>query len=413
MYCKKNWFCLIVLIGFLTVSSLQNAFAADKVEKIFTKKFFVGGDQSRSYFLLGSTERTRTPRKGYRLLIVLPGNDAPDLNSFVKKVYETALSNRYLLAQFVPFEKSPDGQIQWPTKSTVEFVNSVIKDIKLKHQIHDNNIFTFAWDSAGPAAYAVSAQKERVVTASYIAMAPFEPNIINKNISRQAYVIDHSPDDKVYPFSTVQKARTVLRQNGGVVKTTEYKGGHIWPSNKYERIAAGIKWLQTNHAIPSTRLSGNMRKELSQLMQKNDPALEVVPGIGVGPIRLGMSKKEVIKLLGTPDKIEGRGMGLSYQRSKGLSIIAPDQTGVEVIDCWSKFYGFMYLKQGTIDHFIGQTKDGIKMGVSVEKIISIYGEPDRKMGNGPYITMCYEKLRTRFMLRHNTLININIRAAVP
>ena len=58
--------------------------------------------------------------------------------------------------------------------------------------------------------------------------------------------------------------------------------------------------------------------------EKNLLAPEVIPGVGLGPVKFGMSKEEVIKLLGKPDIME--------EKNGCISIDYPSR-GYGLCDC--------------------------------------------------------------------------------
>jgi predicted esterase len=187
-----------------------------------------GGDENKRYFLIGGGERTRAPNEGFRLLIVLPGGDGgPDFNPFVRRIYKHALSEDYLVAQLVAPQWSPvqTKQLVWPTKtnpwvemkfSTEEFVAAVVKEIMSKVQINKQRIFTLAWSSGGPAAYAISLHQNTPVTGSFVAMSVFKPDQLPplESAKGHAYYILHSPEDSI-PMRMPEQAREELRCYGG------------------------------------------------------------------------------------------------------------------------------------------------------------------------------------------------------
>jgi len=130
-------------------------------------------------------------------------------------------------------------------------------------------------------------------------------------------------------------------------------------------------------------------------------------GVGVGQIKFGMSKEEVIEHLGEPDKTEGRGQGLNYTTSKGISLFVSPRRGVQTIDCWSDQYPSPFAK---ISNFTGRTKEGITMGASREQITDAYGQPDDVTTQGPMTTLHYNKLQSNFMLMQNRLVNLKMNA---
>jgi len=138
-----------------------------------------------------------------------------------------------------------------------------------------------------------------------------------------------------------------------------------------------------------------------------DDQLQPIPGVGLGPIKFGMSKEEVIAVLGQPDRAEAAGMALYYLKSKGLQVLIDPQRGVRAIDCWSKDYP---QAPPEINTFTGKTKEGIGMGATREEIIAAYGEPDRTDTRAPFETLRYGKMRTNFVLAENSLVNLKLLA---
>src|SRR5687767_8499213 len=76
-----------------------------------------GGDSKKQYYLIGQT--TVVPESGFRLLLVLPGGDgSAAFHPFVKRIHQSALGEKFLLAQLVAPQWSLDSQrIVWPTKT--------------------------------------------------------------------------------------------------------------------------------------------------------------------------------------------------------------------------------------------------------------------------------------------------------
>lgn len=139
-----------------------------------------------------------------------------------------------------------------------------------------------------------------------------------------------------------------------------------------------------------------------------DDRLLVVPLVGLGPVRFGMSKDQVIQHLGEPDRMEAGGMMIQYVKSKGISLMLDPTRGVRSIDCWSTDHP--HAMPG-MTSFAGKTKEGIAMGASREQIVTAYGEPDRTVPRGDIEVLFYDKLQTQFMLIQNGLINMRIRAS--
>jgi predicted esterase len=229
------------------------------VKDIPSEELQAAGDANKRYFLIGPRKDAKSPAEGYGLVIILPGGDgSADFHPFVKRIYKYALSDRYLAAQPIAIQWTPDQDIVWPTKTnpvarmkftTEEFVEAVIQDVAKKHRLDRQRIFTLAWSSSGPAAYATSLQNKRSVTGSFIAMSVFKPETLPalKVAAGHAYYLYHSPDDKLCRYEMAEQARKSLAENGARVRLGTYEGGHGWRGNVYKDIRRGVTWLEENH----------------------------------------------------------------------------------------------------------------------------------------------------------------------
>jgi hypothetical protein len=133
---------------------------------------------------------------------------------------------------------------------------------------------------------------------------------------------------------------------------------------------------------------------------------EIIPLVGVGPIKFGMSKEQVIAVLGDPDVDEG-GIALFYPKSNGLSFMLDLTKGVREISCWSKNHPMPFPDGMTT--YPGKTKEGIAMDATREEIIAAYGEPDRAMPRGPTETLDYNELKAQFLIVDNKLVSLRLR----
>lgn len=125
--------------------------------------------------------------------------------------------------------------------------------------------------------------------------------------------------------------------------------------------------------------------------------LVVSPTSGIGPVQFGMSREEVIRLLGKPDGIDtfeaavavptpspvspapGKKFtseGLEYN-SRGFAVRtgilagSPPSVGVVDIDCFNQ------VRSGPIvREFAGRTPEGIRLGASWDDVLRAYGKPD-------------------------------------
>jgi len=349
-----------------------------------------GADKDKRYFLIVAGDRLQVPPGGFGLVVVLPGGDGgPDFLPFVKRIYKHALPKGYLVAQLVAVKWTPEQPIVWPTEgvkvakqrfSTEQFVDAVVKDVAGKFPLSDR-IFSLAWSSGGPAAYAASLHETKPVTGSFIAMSVFKPKQLPPlaQAKAHAYFLYHSPQDRVCPFGMAKAADQALTAQGAKVKLLEYAGGHGWRGAVYPRIREGVQWLEKNRA------------------------LYLRPGVGLGPVRFGMSGEEVIARFGKPEQLEAK-VGLGYQPSRGFAVLVSGRRGVVSISCFSSWYA----KVGfPVAGFAGVTTEGIAMGASREEIIKAYGKPSSET-KGPQTTLAYARLGITFGLRDDQVITISI-----
>jgi predicted esterase len=244
---------LVVLVG-------GRLAANDDVADIPSEDLRAGKDENKRYFLIGPHEGAAKPKKGFGLVVVLSGGDgSADFHPFVKRIYNYAVPEGYLLAQPVAVKWADKQEIVWPTGknriegmkfSTEEFVEAVIKDVDSKHKVAPQRVFTLSWSSSGPAAYAVSLTSKKV-TGSFIAMSVYKPDLLPALEAGKghAYFLYHSPDDRVCPFRMAEQAAKELKAKGATVKLTTYEGGHGWRGGLYDEIKEGVEWLEKNRAV--------------------------------------------------------------------------------------------------------------------------------------------------------------------
>ncbi len=215
----------------------------------------VDGNDKMRYFLIGAGEGAKPPEGGYKLVVVMPGGDGgEDFHPFVRRLYKHAMSNEFLVAQPVAFQWLPSQTTVWPTRvnatagqkfTTEEFVEAVIEDVKRCHSVDQRYVFTLSWSSSGPAAYAISLQEETAVKGSYVAMSVFRREWLPPldAAKDRLYLLDHSPEDTLCPFSHAKQAEQDLTKAGATVRLSTYPGGHGWRGDVYARVRNGIAWL--------------------------------------------------------------------------------------------------------------------------------------------------------------------------
>lgn len=224
----------------------------------------IDDDEKMRYFEIGIEEGEKPPKKGYRLLLVLPGGKGDEgFLNFVRLIAKNSLGDDYLVAQLVrPFWNERQARTNvWPTKknpatgmkfSVEEFIGAVIEDVEERHPIDKRYIFTLSWSSGGPAAYAYSVTKGARVTGSFISQSAFLPQFMPslKGAKGHAYYLYQSPEDEKTTFDQAERAKEKLEKAKAVVKLVSYEGGHGWHGNVYGDIRTGIEWLENKHAKP-------------------------------------------------------------------------------------------------------------------------------------------------------------------
>jgi outer membrane lipoprotein-sorting protein len=145
-----------------------------------------------------------------------------------------------------------------------------------------------------------------------------------------------------------------------------------------------------------------------------DPDLSapvITPGVGIGPARFGMSKEEVIKVLGEPDSIpaEGKGMILSYLQSRGYQLHVTPQRGLVMIICVTQKTFFVKVRD-----FSGKTKEGIGMGATEKEVEQAYGKPDsRRTWATDAVGLSYNRLGIDLTLHGDKLLQMMFKAPPP
>jgi hypothetical protein len=104
-------------------------------------------------------------------------------------------------------------------------------------------------------------------------------------------------------------------------------------------------------------------------------APEVKPGVGLGPVQFGMSREEVIELLGKPDAdLPG---GIEYS-SRGYGFFIGSKGGVTGVTCFSQKSSAFKVRD-----FAGRTKEGMGIGSSLKDLENAFGKADSVETNRP------------------------------
>jgi predicted esterase len=234
--------------------------AQDDVADVPSQDLRVAGNEQQHYFLIGVKDGQKAPEKGYGLLLILPGGDgSADFNPFIKRIWQNALPQGYLVAQLVAVPSNNQNQIVWPTAkshdpkqkfTSEDFIAGVIKEVAAKHKIDDSKIFALGWSSGGPAVYAATLMKGSLIKGAFIAMSVFFPNQLPPlaGAKDKPIFLLQSPDDQVTKYLFAKNAEKQLKVAGAKVKLMDYPGGHGWQGDVFGNIQAGMEWLEKGGA---------------------------------------------------------------------------------------------------------------------------------------------------------------------
>ena len=237
--------------------------AADDVADVPAVDIRIDDDAKKRYALIGLDEREKKPpKKGYKLLLILPGGSgAIDFHAFCKRIKKHVLDDEWLAVQVVaPVWSETQAETHvWPTRehewkgmefATEDFVFEIVKDVEERTKIDRAAIMTLTWSSSGPAGYAMSLAKDSPINGTFVAMSVFKPELLPDldAAKRHPYYILHSPEDFI-PIAMARKAEKDLDRKKGRVKLVEYEGGHGWQGDVYGKMRAGIRYLDEERSI--------------------------------------------------------------------------------------------------------------------------------------------------------------------
>ena len=135
-------------------------------------------------------------------------------------------------------------------------------------------------------------------------------------------------------------------------------------------------------------------------------APQVIPGVGLGPVKFDMPKEEALKILGKPDEEEDveKGGYIGY-RSRGYGVYIGVKSGtVAGFGCSSQEMNAFKVRD-----FAGKTKEGIGIGSKFNDLEKAYGKPDSKKDNGPQTTYVrYDRLGLSFTLFSNKVVGMTM-----
>ena len=180
----------------------------------------------------------------------------------------------------------------------------------------------------------------------------------------------------------------------------------IRPSNAGETEAKLIEQIEFDVALDDAlfdmtipadyKIVGLTPDQLKPPPSKEEAAkLTIVPGVGIGQVKFGMSRKEIVAILGEPEVVL-HDTYLGYL-SLGLQLV----TGGPELD---KLEMIIANPSDAASHvrndFPGETDKGIRIGSSWQAVIDAYGQPDPPLPSDkdhPQIKSArYEKLSLAF-----------------
>ncbi|MCA9411538.1 MAG: hypothetical protein KC944_10045, partial [Candidatus Omnitrophica bacterium] len=157
-------------------------------------------------------------------------------------------------------------------------------------------------------------------------------------------------------------------------------------------------WRTTKQNIDSERVQ--LLQDLNIAASRNQP-MSIDPGVGVGSIRLGMPKSEVIKAIGEPYRITGK--AFEYQ-NLGFALFFDPEDKVNAILCgaWCPPSDIL------LDVFKGVTPEGIRLRSTIQEVRAAYGQPSAtdEIASG-FVVLHYGTMDLAF--REGKLVHITLK----
>lgn len=253
----SRWALLLLFTGCCALT----ATAQDDVASVRDKTFRLEpSPRHLRYKLIAAKKLPEPPEQGWGLLVVMPGGDgSADFTPFVKRIYQYALPEGYLVIQPLAPKWTSKQQIVWPVTSNPapkmevgvdEFIRMAVDDVAARTHIDPTRVFALAWSSGGPAAYAATLADDSPLRGAMVAMIVFNPRWLPplENAEGKGYFLWHSREDKVCPFRMAEDARVRLSESGASTVLETYAGGHGWRVDPFGAIRSGVTWLEVQSA---------------------------------------------------------------------------------------------------------------------------------------------------------------------
>jgi hypothetical protein len=170
---------------------------------------------------------------------------------------------------------------------------------------------------------------------------------------------------------------------------------------------------------------------------KDDRSLVVVPQIGIGPVRFGMTQEQIVHALGKPDRTTTGESSMPPQTPSGR-YSKPRTYVTTVLDYASRGfqlevsrelrigestypgYGLLHIRvfnpanSGTrVSDFPGKTSEGIRLGATPDDVVRAYGKPQEKSEIESRRTLTYPELGYVFEFRQGKLTSISLNLPHP
>jgi len=145
-------------------------------------------------------------------------------------------------------------------------------------------------------------------------------------------------------------------------------------------------------------------RELEQAAKTNQPLL-IEPGVGVGPVRFGMTREQIRGLIGEPYRTTG---SFDEYQHLGLAVLFDDDARVQGIlaGAWCEPSDIL------LDVFKGETADGLGLRASREELVLAFGEPlSVREIDDAFELLSYENWE--FACRQGRLVHMTWRAPHP
>ncbi len=218
---------------------------------------YIKGHPKKRYVLIGHDPEAKVPKKGYGLIVILPGGPGGiEFHGFCKRIHKNAIPKGFLSVQLVSpaWTEWSAKNLIWPTEksnykqaefSTEEHLIDAVAEVQKLVKIDKQRIYAFTWSSGGPAVYATSLHKKSPLKGSFIAMSVFQPGTLPslKRAKKQRYYILHSPEDFI-SIEQAELARDELAKHKAKTTLVTYEGGHGWHGDMYGMMRAGFAWLE-------------------------------------------------------------------------------------------------------------------------------------------------------------------------